>query len=342
MAHDAGRGDSCLDMIGVRGAVKIFDVARNAIGRRIGEVAADVAQIARNIDVRPCEWEHSLAVIECRGRPGNCCVARGASCRNACLRMMRVRGAIVILDVARGAVGRRAVELAANVACGAIQSGMRADETKPSQLEVVEFRTSPAIGKVAGIARCRKAQRRVARIVRLLKICQMARRASGRQALKLAHSGGFVARFTFDHGVGADQRETVRVIPHGLDRNLPSAHCVALGTVGTHLTAVNIGVAVCAVLTDVSKDRPEVALRAVDFFVLAAKGISRRVVVEFRNGANRGPACICVTVLAGNGQGAMRTPARLPLRGQRVGTGKHQSREDEPKTELDRVRYDSP
>jgi len=101
--------------------------------------------------------------------------------------------------------------------------------------------------------------------------------------------------------VGADQRETVRVIPHGLDRNLPSAHCVALGTVGAHLTAVNIGVAVCAVLTDVGKDRPEVALRAVDFFVLAAKGISRRIMVEFRNGADRGPTGVCVAVLAGNG-----------------------------------------
>ncbi len=142
--------------------------------------------------------------------------------------------------------------------------------------------------------------------------------------------------------MGADQRETVRVIPHGLDRNLPSAHCVALGTVGAHLTAVNIGMAIRAILADIRKDRPEVALRAVDFFVLAANGISRRIMVEFRNGANRGPACICVTVLAGNGQGAMRTPSRLPLCGQRVGTGKHQSREDEPKTELDRVRYDSP
>ena len=60
------------------------------------------------------------------------------------------------------------------MACGAIQTGMRADESEPSEFEVVEFRTSPTVGKVAGIARGRKIQRSVARIVRLLKIRQMA------------------------------------------------------------------------------------------------------------------------------------------------------------------------
>ncbi len=84
------------------------------------------------------------------------------------------------------------------------------------------------------------------------------------------------------------------------------------------------------------------ALRAVDFFVLAAKGITSRVVAEFRNGANRGPACVRVTVLAGNGQGAMRTPAGLTLRCHRVGEGKHQGREHDPETDLERARNDCP
>jgi hypothetical protein len=108
-----------------------------------------------------------------------------------------------------------------------------------------------------------------------------------------------------------------------LNRDVPTQDSVALGAVGAKLTAMNIGVAVRAVLADISKDRPEMALRAVDFFVHAAKGISRRVVAEFRNGANRAPACVRVTVLARNGQGAVRTPAGLPLRGRRVDAGKH-------------------
>ena len=117
---------------------------------------------------------------------------------------------------------------------------------------------------------------------------------------------------------------------------------MALGAVGAELAAMNIGVAVRAVLANVGKNRPEVAFRAVDFFVLAAKGITSRVVAEFRNGANRGPACVRVAVLAGNGQSPMRTPAGLPLRGQWVGTGEHQSGEHEPETDLERVRNECP
>ena len=49
----------------------------SAIGRRAVEVAADVAQIARNADVRPGQWKDRLVVVECCRRP----TGRRMACR---------------------------------------------------------------------------------------------------------------------------------------------------------------------------------------------------------------------------------------------------------------------
>jgi hypothetical protein len=82
-------------------------------------------------------------------------------------------------------------------------------------------------------------------------------------------------------------------------------------------------VTVRAVFADVGEHGLQVALGAVNFFVHAAKGISRGVVIEFGNGADRGPTCVCVAILARNGERAMRTPARLPLRRSLRGEDRH-------------------
>lgn len=117
---------------------------------------------------------------------------------------------------------------------------------------------------------------------------------------------------------------------------------MALDAVGPHLAAMNIGVAIRAILADVGEHRPEVAGRAVKFFVPAAKRISRGVVVEFRHSSNRRPACAGVTVLTRNGKGAVRTPARLSLGSSRKGASKRKNIHAEAKAELSGVRNDSP
>jgi hypothetical protein len=70
-----------------------------------------------------------------------------------------------------------------------------------------------------------------------------------------------------------------------------------------------------------------VALRTGNFFVHAAKGISRGVVVELRNRANGNPACVCVTVLARNGKWAVRAPCGLLLRIRRAHEGQCKDKE---------------
>jgi hypothetical protein len=72
-------------------------------------------------------------------------------------------------------------------------------------------------------------------------------------------------------------------------------------------------VAIGAILADIRKNRLHVAAGARYFFVHAAQGISRGVVIEFRDSTDGSPGCGRVTILAGDVEGAVRTLPRLPL-----------------------------
>jgi hypothetical protein len=124
-----------------------------------------------------------------------------------------------------------------------------------------------------------------------------------------------MALLAFDYGVRAEQRKPVEMLLNRLDRHLPAENRMALCAVFTELSAVNVSMAIGAVLSNVGEYRFGVASRAGNFFVHAAKRILRSVVVEFRYGANGGPACVRVAIFAGNVEGTVRTPSRQPLRG---------------------------
>jgi hypothetical protein len=127
-----------------------------------------------------------------------------------------------------------------------------------------------------------------------------------------------MALLAFHYSVRAEQWKPVEVLLNRLDRHLPSENRMALRAVCAELSTVNVSMAIGAVLPNVGKNRFGVASRAGNFFVHAAKGVLRRVVVEFGYGANGGPACVRVAIFAGNVERTMRTPARLPLRGCQV------------------------
>src|SRR5882672_4629468 len=105
---------------------------------------------------------------------------------------------------------------------------------------------------------------------------------------------------------------------------------------------MNIRVAVRAVLADIGEDGPEVALRAVNFFVHSAKRISGGVVVEFWDRPNRGPARARVTVFAGYCQGSMRTPAGLLLCIRLADENNCQQKERDPRADLERSEHHCP
>jgi hypothetical protein len=76
---------------------------------------------------------------------------------------------------------------------------------------------------------------------------------------------------------------------------------VALGAIGSELSAVKVRVTVGAVLPHIGEDGFEMALRAGDFFVQPAERIARGVVIEFGDRSDRAPARVGVAVLTRNG-----------------------------------------
>jgi len=88
---------------------------------------------------------------------------------------------------------------------------------------------------------------------------------------------------------------------------------VALRAIRTHLPAVNVRVAVRAILSHVGEHRLYVAFEALHFFVHAAQRIVRLVVIKLRHRADRTPARRRVAILAGNRQRPVRAPRGLVL-----------------------------
>jgi hypothetical protein len=95
-------------------------------------------------------------------------------------------------------------------------------------------------------------------------------------------------------------------------------------------------VAVLAILSHVGENWLDVALRALHFFVHAAQGILRPVVVEFRNRADGSPSRGRMAVFAGDRQGAVRTSSALPLRRLCWGIGWLPRKEQEPAQNLNK------
>lgn len=98
-------------------------------------------------------------------------------------------------------------------------------------------------------------------------------------------------------------------------RDLPAADRMASRAVGTHLSAVKVGVTIRAVFAHIGEDGLDVALRAGDIYVEAAEGVARGVVTKFGDRPDRAPVCVRVAILTRNGQRAVRTPSSLLLRG---------------------------
>ncbi len=163
------------------------------------------------------------------------------------------------------------------------------------------------------------------RIRSLLPIRHVAGRAGRGKPKVISDRGICMALLALHYSVRAEQRKSVKVLLHRLGRYPPAENRVALGAVGAELAAVNVSVTIGAILSNVSENRSGVASRASDLFVHATKRVPRGVVIELGNGANGGPACVCVAIFTGKSEGTMRTSARLPLGdcGDNHSQGKH-------------------
>ena len=153
-----------------------------------------------------------------------------------------------------------------------------------------------------------------------------------------------MAIFALCGGVRTEQWETVLVIFHLLHCNIPALHRMALCAIRAHLSLMDVGVAVLAILSDVCENRFHMALRALHFFVHAAERVFCLGVIKFGNGPNRPPSRGGVTILTGNGECTMRTAAALPLRRwcRSVGADGLPREEQEPAQNLNKPKRNCP
>ena len=303
--------DSRLPVVGIRGAVVILGMAAVAIRGRVGELAVDVTQIAGHAHVRARQREHGLAVIERRGNPCRRCVAGLALLRNACLNVGWVRRGVEILGMAAVAIRRRALESSADVARGALERRVRAGESEPGELEMVELGVEPGVRAVARFAGRGEVERLVVRIHGFLEIRVVARKAGGLKTGELANGLSLVAIGAFQHRVRAEKRKPIRVLPHPVGANVPALHRVTPLAIRAELAAVNIGVAIRAARAHIREYEIRVAERALNFLMHAAQRVARVVVIELGDASDRFPAGARVAVLARNADGAVRIPADL-------------------------------
>ena len=212
---------------------------------------------------------------------------------------------------------------------------------------MVEVGVKPVIKIVAALT-VRGSKGRASAGVRgirgVLPVLKVAGIALGGETVKDSRSELFVALVALHGRVSAKKREAILMILDLLDGNVPALNGVTLRAVGTHLPAVNIGVAIRTILAYVGEDRLGVARDAFHLFMHAAKGIGGFVVVEFRNGTDRAPGSRSVAVFTGDRErtvgisrgfllrGAARKRGRMRQHPRRTAGGKGKER---PECELE-------
>ena len=126
---------------------------------------------------------------------------------------------------------------------------------------------------------------------RLLKRSHVATNTLGRQPLpvELPHGASFVARITVGHRVSANQRKTILMFVDGMHGDLPATDPMTDVTLRSVPAAVNIGMTILAIASDIRKDWIDVALLAAHIAMHAAQREASLAMIEFGFAADRPP-----------------------------------------------------
>lgn len=163
----------------------------------------------------------------------------------------------------------------------------------------------------------------VVRRVGLLVSVLVAGIALDRKSLELPNRFALVAVGTIQPSMSSRQGKPVIVLLHSLQDNAPTLHRVTLFAVRTHLTAMDVGMAIGTVRSRIRKHGLGVALGAGHCLVQTTQRVLRFVVIEFRNGPDGFPSRRGMTVLTRNievavGTARHRRATRLPEPGCRT------------------------
>jgi len=254
-------------------------MATHAIGGIQGVVIVDVAGSAgcrgwRH--VRSGQSKARAAVIESRRIPADRGMAIGAIRRGKGRARSGMGGIVGLLpggEVAArvAAIRRRNLEIivVTNVAGRAGQVGV-AVRKQESRGAVIKLRAQPTVEAVASLTIARGKGRTstgMRRIGGLLPVLQVARITSRGQAIENTACCTLVALVAVNSRVRAEERKAILVFFHLLIGGFPALHGVALRAIGPHLSAVNVGMTVGAILAHIGENRIQVTEVAFYVFV---------------------------------------------------------------------------
>ena len=117
-------------------------------------------------------------------------------------------------------------------------------------VEPSNFGIEPVVCRVTVLAISRELNFHMARVRGRGEVLQVAGVARRRHGLEFAGGSVLMTGVAVHGGVRTRQREAVVVLVDILNGDLPSPDCMALLTVSSQLSPVNISVAVLATLTD--------------------------------------------------------------------------------------------
>ena len=305
VAHVTGGGESRRRMCWRIGAVVVRLVARNArgIGASQGVVAVHVALAARHREVEARQHKSSGRVVECAATPVGRGVALIASLREARLRVVWSRGALVILQVALDAGSARQVIRVVHVALGAGQTGVEPGQRESSG-RVIPSRGGPVGRTVALLTSLRKTGGGVRRRIRTLVVRRVAtdtRSICRREIVVAIH----VTLGALQRGVRAGQRESRgRVIERRIaPRRGGVALLASLRDVRGHVIRIGGALEIGEVAADASGIRRgqvvipiDVTLGALQCGVRTGQRESSRRVIERRIAPRRGGVALLASL----------------------------------------------
>jgi hypothetical protein len=139
------------DMIRIRCRLKIRLMAREAVFRRAGKAAIDVALCTFNRPMRAEQWKSRTIVIERRGLPCIHSMALRTSVREISGQVIRIRRFLISALMARKTIHRRSRETIVHMTLIARHGRMHTEqwETRAAVIELAESRHLPAGNRAA-------------------------------------------------------------------------------------------------------------------------------------------------------------------------------------------------
>jgi hypothetical protein len=293
-------------MVRVGRPLEVCQVTGNAQLGGTGKLAAHVALRALHVHVRSGQRKLGQGiVIKLGALPGGGRVAGRTILRKSGATVVWILGVVEVRQVTARTIRPCGCEVIVGVASGTFQRGVHAGQVKPSRLGVIELRAQPTVHGMALLAIRGEVDRGMVRAGGLGEFSGMAGDARGGESHELSAGRAFMAGIARNGGVRSYQRKAVLMLLNVLDRDMPSFDRVARLTFRSHLSAMDVCVALGALVSNLFEHQFCMTLRAGNRHMHSAQWICRLFVIEIGNCTDWFPAQTGVARLAGKIEGAV-------------------------------------